>query len=162
MNADDLRDHVLTMLDEEAAKHTDGLKSADQRALVHGRVVRLLADLPRDLDAEAEALLLEVSRSSRRRRRASMAANIDSIVSGFGEAGGYVDPLMDMAFPIGTDDGQVKALRYWTAEDFAASTRMAYRKSAEATAAARDHDDACHRAIGSMKVRGTQMFGGAA
>lgn len=161
MSHANLYDLIESLLDEETAKHPEGLKANDQRALVQGKVVALLADTERDLDAEAEALLLDVSRASRRRRRASMRQSIEYVLDAFTESeeSAYIDPMFDLAFPIGTDDGQVKALRFWTADDFGTSVRMAYRQAAATTTAARDHDDACQRAMDSMRLRGVEMFG---
>lgn len=158
---DTIRTEIERMLDEAASKHVEGIKCDVQRAEVFDATVALLRESPRDLHAEAELLVMQVSRSTRRLRRKRMAHDIDALLDVFTEAddGAYVDPLLDLAYPIGTEDGRVKTLRYWTAEDFDTSTRMAYRKAAEGTAAVRDHDDRMQRAVESMKLRGVTQFG---
>lgn len=161
MNAEDLRPQIETLLDVAAARHPEGVKSDELRTEILGQVAQLLADVDRDLFAEAEALVVSVARQSRRSRRGRMAHDLDYILNAFAEEGdgAYVDPMLDLAYPIGTEDGQVKTLRYWTAEDFDTSTRMAYRKAAEVTASAREHDERMQAAIRSMRLRGTERFG---
>lgn len=161
MTNNDLRERIERILDERAAKHPDGAKAEALRAEALPEVVDLLADVERNLEAEAEALLLSVGQRSRRTRRERMGRDLlylsDAFVSG--EDGAYVDPLLSLAYPVGTDDGLVKTLRHWTAEDFDTSTRMAYRKAAEITASAREHDEAMTSAVLSMRARGALRFG---
>ena len=161
MNPESIRKEIECLLDEAAQRHPDGVKSDELRAEVLDAAVGILAEVERDLRAEAEALVLAVSRSSRKARRSRMAHDLDYILEAFteDENAAYVDPMLDLAYPIGTDDGEVKTLRYWTADDFETSTRMAYRKAAEITAAAREHDERMQAAVRSMRVRGASRFG---
>lgn len=157
----DLRQKVEQMLDEAAARYPEGVKADELRRLILPDVRLLLMDADRDLDAEAEALCVSVGQRSRRSRRDGMSKSLDYILDAFteDEAGAYIDPMLDQAYPVGTEDGLVKTLRNWTVEDFDTSTRMAYRKAAEVTAAAREHDEALSRAVESMKLRGAARFG---
>lgn len=155
----DLRRTVERLLDEAASRHPEGIKADELRREVLDAVVDLLETVERDTVAEAEALLVSVGQSSRKARRNSMRDDIDFLIGGFTEDGAYVDPLLDLAYPIGTEDGQVKTLRHWTQDDFITSTRMAYRKAAEITASARDHDEAMTSAVLSMRARGVTRFG---
>lgn len=155
-----VRDEVERLLDEAAEGHLgDGVKAVVQRAEVLEAVIELLGSVERDLTSEAEALVLTIGRASRDGRRKKMGADVLHIVDGFTEDGGYIDPLLSLAFPVGTDDGLVKTLRYWTVEDFEISVRMAYRKAAEVTVAARAHDEAMTAAVRSMRLRGVFTFG---
>lgn len=157
----DVRQQVERMLDQAAGRHPDGVKADELRREVFDDTVKLLAKTKRDLTAEAEALLVSVGQRSRKSRRDRMGHDIEYILDAFAEdeSGAYIDPLLDLAYPIGTDDGQVKTLRNWTTEDFDTSTRMAYRKAAEITASAREHDEAMQAAVRSMRMRGTTRFG---
>ena len=161
MSPEQMRREVERLLDEAAARRPEGAKSDDLRHEILSDVAGLLADLDRDLFAEADALIVTVARQSRRARRGRMASDIDYILDAFAEdeSAAYIDPMLDLAYPIGTEDGQVKTLRYWTADDFDTSTRMAYRKAAEVTASAREHDERMHRALMSMRLRGVERFG---
>lgn len=161
MTPEHLRREVERLLDEAAARHPDGVKSDELRNEILGQVAGMLAEVDRDLFAEADVLTTAVARQSRRARRSRMAGDIDYILDSFNEDEGaaYVDPMLDLAYPIGTEDGQVKTLRYWTADDFDTSTRMAYRKAAEVTASAREHDERMLRALHSMRARGVERFG---
>ena len=73
-----------------------------------------------DLESEARALFARFIYPIRKARRASLmrdgaylldALNGDTIL-------GVNDPLLDQPFPLGTPDGQDKALRFWTWEDW--------------------------------------------
>jgi hypothetical protein len=159
---DNLRGEIEALLDQAASRHPDGVKSEELRAEVLDDVIGLLLHQERDLNAEADALLMSVSRQSRKVRRSRMANSIEYLLDAFvsDEDAAYVDPMLSLAFPLGTDDGQVKTLRYWTAEDFDTSTRMAYRNASDVTAAAREHDERMQAAVRSMRLRGVSRFGG--
>jgi hypothetical protein len=161
MTIDDLRQRIERILDERAARHPEGAKAEDLRIEALPEVVGLLADVERNLEAEAEALLVSVGQRSRRSRRERMSRDLLYLLDAFtnSEDGAYIDPLLDLAYPIGTDDGRVKTLRHWTADDFLTSTQMAYRKAAEITASAREHDEAMTSAVMSMRARGAARFG---
>lgn len=161
MNMDDLRTTVRNLLDETARRYPEGVKADELRSAIVGQVAGLLSDVERDLFADAEALIGQEQTKQRRSRRDRMGSDLAYILDGFAadDEGAYVDPLLEQAFPVGTEDGEVKTLRYWTAEDFDTSVRMAYRKAAEVTASAREHDESMTRAIHSMRARGVLRFG---
>ncbi|MDI3241644.1 hypothetical protein QK292_08725 [Arthrobacter sp. AL08] len=81
---------------------------------------------------------------------------IRDAVDGIDDAQG----LLDQSYPIGSADGETKTLRNWTGDDFQTSVRMAYRRSAEAVTAAREHEEWVQEAVQSMRFRGVDRFGG--
>lgn len=158
----DIASKILALLDAEAARHPHGIKSVELENAIHAEVVALLADAERDLDAEAEALTRAVASRGRKARRTTMGETIDYILDGFASGdgdGAYVDPLMEVPFPLGTQDGMVKALKYWTEDDWTGSALAAYDNAANVTAAAQEHADRVERVKGSMRARGAEMFG---
>ena len=161
MNIEAIQQQVRDLLDATARQYPEGVKAADLGHAIVGQVATMLGDLERDLFADAEALIRQEMKGQRRQRRKSMAANLDYLLDAFAESeeSAYVDPYLDLVYPIGTEDGHVKTLRYWTAEDFDTSIRTAYRKAAEVTAAAREHDESMTRAVHSMRARGVSRFG---
>lgn len=161
MNLETIQQQVRDLLDATARQYPEGVKSDELVHAVVGQVAVLLGDLDRDLFAEAEALARQQLTGQRRQRRKGMAMSLDYLLDAFAESddAAYVDPMLDLVYPIGTEDGQVKTLRYWTAEDFDTSIRTAYRKAAEVTAAAREHDESMTRAVQSMRARGVSRFG---
>jgi hypothetical protein len=163
MATDATRREIVRRLDEENRRHADGAKPHELRVALRDGVVELLANEDRDIVAEADQTIADVQEKTRRQRRASLAKNIEYILDAFAESedAAYIDPMLDQAYPIGTEDGRTKTLRYWTKEDFQTSIQMAYRKSAEAVAAAREHDRWMQAAIESMYFRGVQTFGAA-
>lgn len=161
MNIDHVRTAVRDLLDTTARQYPEGVKAEELRRAIVGQVAVMLSDVERDLFADAEQIIGQEQTKQRRSRRDRMGNDLTYVLDGFDAAddGAYVDPILEQAFPVGTEDGEVKTLRYWTAEDFDTSVRMAYRKAAEVTASAREHDESMTRAIRSMRARGVSRFG---
>jgi hypothetical protein len=160
MTPDELDALIADLIDEEYRRRPNGDKTAEVEEAVRDRVRAALPDLDRDLDAEAAARIHAIAAAQRRERRQALRTNVAYILDGIPEDGTYVDPLLDLAYPLGTTDGMVKTLRYWTRDDFRTSVQMAYRKSADATAAARAWDEVATRAVEAMQAHGWVAFGG--
>jgi hypothetical protein len=160
MTEDELRARILELLDAETARHPDGAKTRDVQDAILDAVVDLLNDFERDTRAEAAELIRSVATDTRRVRRQVLRTSVDYYLDAFTEDGAYIDPVLDLAFPVGTTDGEVKTLRYWTEEDFHTSVRMTYRKAAEAAEAARLWDKTAERAVAYMRSHNRATFGG--
>lgn len=159
MNQEELDERIAELLDAETARHAEGAKAREIQDAISPDVVALLDLLDHDRAAEAEAMIRRVANATRRSRRQNLRANVEYLVDAFTEDGAYMDPLLDLAYPVGTADGLTKTLRYWTEEDFHTSVRMTYRKAAEAAEAARRWDAAAERAIEWMRGHGRERFG---
>lgn len=159
MTPDELDEAIRELLDTEGRTHPDGGKSAEMEAAVLDDVLPLLDVLDEDPRERAAAIVHRVAIGTRRSRRKLLRENVDYVLDGLTDDGAYVDPLLDLLYPIGTPDGQVKTLRYWKREDFATSVQMGYRKAADATAAARRWDETAQRAIENMDATGRVHFG---
>lgn len=82
-------------------------------------------------------------RPRRRARSSSLHRDMETITRAIaGETIlGADDPILHVAYPLGTDDGRDKVLALWTAEDWRSSAMTRYRGAAEVTAAAQIFDE---------------------
>lgn len=141
------RDWIIATYDEIVAAHADaGVRVEEARvefmaryaeAVTSGAVSGQAFD-----DMEIGAILFDqVVRPARSQRRSSWKSNLGylgSILLGEEVDGDLVDPILNMAFPVG--DGSDKTLRLWSEEDWKQSVVSRYRNAADATAAAAEHD----------------------
>jgi hypothetical protein len=156
---DAIRAEIERRWDEEHRRHHGGLKPHELRDALQDEVEQLLSNADRDVKAEAARLIMDETEKLRRKRRGSLRKNLEHLLDAFAESAEYVDPLLDLAYPIGTPDGETKLLRYWTEADYTTSTQMSYRNAAETTAGARVWDGLTQAAIDAMRARGVDMFG---
>lgn len=156
----DLEAKVLEFYDEQVSGRGQApTRMSDAKNAIRKRVVDLIRGTERDLDREAAGLLDRVINPARQTRSRSLRVNLERILGGFTEDGDYVDPILDLAFPLGDVAGHDKALRYWTVEDFRNVIITRYRGALEAHKAAGDLDEAAQRAITAMERRKVALFG---
>lgn len=160
MTPEDFDEALRELWDRETDKWPDGAKSADIENALLDEASELLGLVDIDVRGLAAGALHRVGAELRRTRRKSMRENIEYLLDGFAGNGVYMDPMLSLAYPLGTPDGQVKTLRNWTERDFVTSVQMAYRKASESVAAARAYDETIERAIHDMHARGVDRFGG--
>lgn len=99
----------------------------------------------------------------RDKRKRSMKKQCEYLVAalvGNPEEEANIDALLDVAFPVGRADGTDKALRYWSADDWATSRTERYRNAADAARAAQDYDiDVVEPVISAINRRGVRVTG---
>ncbi|WP_415041428.1 hypothetical protein [Gordonia sp. (in: high G+C Gram-positive bacteria)] len=112
----------------------DRAATAYEEAIRRGELVRP----DEDLYAEGLALYDRVVRPRRRGRTSALHNDVQTIVEALSGATilGADDPILNVAYPLGTPDGRDKVLAKWTAEDWRNATLTRYRNAAETTAAA--------------------------
>lgn len=153
-----MRQIVQGLYDEWFRAQGTEAKSADAKAAILDPVVELLKGSERDVVREATQLINLVVDPERQRRSNRLRKDLPFILDGLDESGDFADPLLDLAFRLGTPDGLDKTLRLWTPYDFDSSVRMAYRKSAEAVDAAKAWDLVAERAVQGMHLRAVDVF----
>jgi hypothetical protein len=135
-------------------------KTAELREVIKPDVMAILAEMPRDLETEAELLINMAISPTRKSRRNSLQKDLEYLVDSlFEEDGSYVEPILERVVPLGTNDGLDKKLRYWEVDDFSKSVKTAYRQAAEQTAAAYAFDSSAQRVINAMTTSGAITFG---
>lgn len=143
-------ERFITVTYDELVLETggDGLKICEAREQV---AAALAADIrageidPINVDAYADHAVRGVLEDVRERRRSSLrsvAQRVADILGGNTILGPDDDPLMRLAYGLGTKDGLDKALRHWTADDWQSATITRYRSAAESTAGAAKFDEA--------------------
>ncbi len=150
---------VTAIYAEELARHPRGVKFAEACALIESKVRDLLANAPRNLDAEVELAMIGLARERRSRSR-SLKAQIDWIADAFVncDAAAFIDPMLNLPYPIGTDDGLDKTLRYWTPEDLQRTVTTRYRKAADAMAAVKAFDISASALVAHMHSAKAEMI----
>jgi hypothetical protein len=124
-------------------------------------VVGWLANQPRKIEVEALSIIDSSIDPERRRRRHSLKTQLDYVLdAALSEDGAYVDPLLDLAYGLGTHEGLDRELRFWTVADLEGVVLTAYRKAAEATQAASALDQTVEKLVGEMSVRRISNLGG--
>lgn len=150
---------ILSLYDEEVARHTTGVKVAAARDAIRPEVRKLVAKGKRDLDLETDMLLDTVLRSARSDRSRSLKRDLEFLLDAFSEDEHYADPMLQQAYRLGDQAGIDKVLRHWTAEDFANLVVTRYRVAAESTAAAVALDKTTQRVLERMRVAGVAHVG---
>ena len=111
-----------------------------------------------DLYAEGLANFDRVVRPKRQSRKSAFHNDIETITAALNDDTifGGEDPILDIAYPLGTSDGRDKVVRFWTAEDWDSASMTRYRNAAEVTAAAQIFDE--QASIISARLRSTGVF----
>jgi hypothetical protein len=154
-----MNEAIQKLYDEAAAAHEDGVKTAELKEEILPDVIDLLADTERNLEQEARDSIDATIDPERRRRRRALREDLEQLLAALPEEDGYADPLLDLAFPMGTEAGEDKVLRHWTKEDLRNVVLMAYRKAGEVTQAAVALDGVVARAEHEMTARSAQIIG---
>lgn len=130
----------------EAGTEGIALKDAQSRAaelyeqaLESGEIER---DAP-DAYREGVALFDRVVKPARQSRKSSMIRDMETIVAALNDETilGLEDPILTLAFPLGTTDGRDKVLGLWNREDWRNASMTRYRNAAEVTAAAQEFEE---------------------
>jgi len=157
-----LRNLILTLYDEKVAAVGESVKSSDiyEAVAVEPTIADLLSQQPRNLAAEGRALVAAVMAPIRRTRRSGMADDILRLLDTLAapDEGTYMDPILLMAYPLGTPDGMDKTWGLWTPQDKDTCVLMAYRKAGESMAAAVHLDQAEDKAKEAMLIAGVGLW----
>ena len=115
----------------------EAVPSSTSKQSIEIEVALALEKEDRDYIAEAHLRIDKVINGSRKVRRSHIKRNLEEILAAsFPEDFDFIDPLLNMAFPLGDTAGLDKSLRFWTTEDFDALVFTALRSAVEITAAA--------------------------
>ena len=131
-----------------AAAGDDGITVKESRELVataYEEAVRSGKITRAEIDLYDEGLtgFDKAVRPRLRARSSSLHRDMETITRAIGGETilGVDDPILYVAYPLGTDDGRDKVLALWTAEDWRSSAMTRYRGAAEVTAAAQIFDE---------------------
>lgn len=158
----DMQQLIIDLADDYARGAGRDVPASEVREAIRADAMAALAATERNLDVELDLLLRGALDQSRDQRAKSLKRDLDWILDGFKEDGAYIDPLLDLAYPLGRADGATKTLRLWTREDFQTVIITRYRVAAEVTEAASGFDLSASRAITVMDALGITLFGEAA
>lgn len=125
---------------------------AFEHAVRSGEVA--LPDL--DLYAVGAANFDRIVRPQRQARKTALHRDMETITAALSDETilGFDDPILHVAYPLGTQDGRDKVLALWTPEDWRNAAMTRYRNAAEVTAAAQIFDDQATRIAEAMSHRG--------
>ncbi len=118
-----------------------------------------------DLYAEGLNLFDRIVRPLRQSRKKALQNDMQTIVAALNDETilGSEDPILHVAFPLGTQDGRDKVLALWTREDWRAAAMTRYRNAAEVTAAAQIFDEQADLIVQRMAQHGavilSELFG---
>ena len=157
---DSYAEYIMSLYDEYVRDAGREVKSAEAMAAIRPQVVDMLAQQPRNLDAEADMLIRSHVTRKRDARRSALKRDLEALLDGaFGEDGIYVDPIMERSYGLGRADGADKTLRLWTVDDFRELARTHFRVAAEQTASAAEMDAVVERVVDRMQVAGALTVG---
>lgn len=159
MNTIDLE--ITRLMDEHIAAVGGAVTISETRQAILPAVKALIADSPRDLDAEASRALRTVTESARDQRRVTLKKELEFIIDALDNpiTGAHLEPYLNLAYPLGTTDGSDKTLRYWTRDDFQMAITSRYRNAAVVTVSAKEFDDAAKALINRMETAGATTLG---
>lgn len=157
-NIDDL---IVNKYDQYVFASGGSVISADAKSAIELEIALALEAEERDYLTEARLRINHTISGSRDKRRNHIKKALKSILEALPEGDGYDDPALDLAFPLGTTDGQDKALRYWTTDDFDNLVSTAYRTSADAVAAAKELDELVQKVKRRITSTGSAALGDA-
>lgn len=147
---EDIELAIVALYDEHIAKAGgEAVKTASAKRAIHPAVVDLIAD-GIDRDLVADMLTDRVVTPKRQQRARTIKKSLDALLDGFPEGGGYVDDVLNQAFPLGDDAGHDKPLRYWREQDFINLTLTRFRGAADTMRAAEELDQTVQRVVARM------------
>ena len=114
-----------------------------------------------DLFAEGGSIFDRVVRPQRQARKSSLHRDMETITAALGDETilGSDDPILHIAYPLGTADGRDKVLTLWTREDWRTASMRRYRNAAEVTASAQIFDELSSHISDSMLASGVNTTG---
>lgn len=114
-----------------------------------------------DLFAEGGGIFDRVVRPQRQSRKSSLNRDMETINAALNDETilGSDDPILHIAYPLGTADGRDKVLTLWTREDWRAASMTRYRNAAEVTASAQIFDELSTRIVDRMLTSGVDTTG---
>lgn len=131
---------IVALYDAHVLASGGSVPVADGKDAIELEVALAIEAEDRDHLAEARRRIDSTLTRARDKRRHHIKRDLTVILEALPEDGEYVDHALDMAFPLGTVDGQDKTLRNWTDKDFDGLVSTAYRQSALAADAAEELD----------------------
>lgn len=115
-----------------------------------------------DLYDEGKQLFDRVVSPMRNRRKNALQNDMQLIVDAMNDDTilGRDDPLLDIAYPLGTPDGRDKILRLWTREDWRRAQITRYSNAAEVTAAAHAFAELAESIVAGMARKNADTTSG--
>jgi hypothetical protein len=154
---------IVTTYDDAVAEVSEagGIALADAENLVVARFVKAVRErkIPKPKQPTVEEIAHQLFRRyvppQRTKRREHLPEDLDYILDALKnpDESAHIDPLLKLAVPLGTRDGQDRTLGLWTPENFAASSLTRYRNAAEVTAAAKEYDERAQLIIEKMQEK---------
>ena len=115
-----------------------------------------------DLYVEGGRLFDRIVKPLRQRRKSSLISNMETIRAAINDETilGQEDPILHLAYPLGTQDGRDKILSLWTVEDWRNGAITRYDNAAEVTAAAQAFSNLSSEITSAMIQRSAHTTGG--
>lgn len=159
MNPNDWMIHTFDRIIAEAGADGMALKeSREQTAQAYEHAVRS-GELDRpadDLYAEGLAVFDAAVKPRRKSRTTALHRDATIIIDALNDETilGRDDPILHVAYPLGTADGRDKTLTRWTADDWSNAAITRYRNAAEVTASAQVFDEQAQTIAAALITRG--------